>query len=744
MPRGAVIASDDFNRESLGANWAQLNSFWGNIAIASSSYVYGTNSNRQPGDGAAARWVGAGTFTADQWASVQIVALPYQSATYNIGVICRASGDTDSNRDYYFAAVSADSPGPNYTTTLGKVVNGTRTVLYSASVPWAVGDRIELEVEGSTLRVCKNGTALGGSWTVTDTSLTAGQPGVLSGGSVVGGDNWEAGGFSAGGGGLPPGLRSDSQVDDIDLGYAARDWRGLFDQRPSALYAQQNTSTDATTAYVRIVGAEAQSQTQIEASPARLALLGQQAEKHVTALAGAAYAGLIAPSSQQVVFADALGSRIAIFGSVADQAAGSSFSVDAVQARVFLRGQQSASEIVIAADSARLAISAYQASHSTDAVASISRLVVNGKEADQQSQASYSVDAQVARLALSASAVVGDVSNDGRPPLIRVYGLQGDFSVANQAQAALARLAALHSQAEIANRGELVSASFAAKDGAFEIAAVAEPARLPIHGLESQQSVSGSFIVVGEPAVIAISVAAAQQETAAAEDLTAPKYQSQKRRVKYPNLQFRPPSGRKEKDDDDQNGSQEKQKSADGAVNISVVVARPTAVGRGIRIVDVAEIETAAKESAAPERKAAEKQVEPDGRQRKPKTGAKEKRASVPQKDVGDSPNAGIPVEAKRLAVEAPESAAPALRGGIDIEALIRAAVTETKSAVADEFAKAIQAVRAEIEQMAHELNRERRQRYELEREFVRKIGNRAAIAAAKFLIDNEDDDFSL
>jgi hypothetical protein len=191
------IATDNFNRASLDANWAQLNSFWGSIGITASTRVYGSV-DRTPGDGAAARWVGAGTFTDDQYSSLVVGALTWLTTSYNIGVICRASADTDGTRDYYGASVCMDAAGPTYTTVLYKVVNGTITTLHSAAATWAVSDRIELEVEGTTLRVCKNGTALGGSFTQTDSSLSTGAPGVaLGGGTTIYGDDWEAGTITA-------------------------------------------------------------------------------------------------------------------------------------------------------------------------------------------------------------------------------------------------------------------------------------------------------------------------------------------------------------------------------------------------------------------------------------------------------------------------------------------------------------------------------------------------------------------
>lgn len=194
------VATDNFNRASLGADWAQLCSYNGTISTTGSTYIYASGYTT-PGLTGAMRWVGAGTFTDDQYSSLVIGVLAYENVNINMGVIVRASADNDSTsalntRDFYGVSVCLDAGGPNYTTVLYKVVNGTVTSLNSGSASWAVNDRIELEVEGTTLRVCKNGTALGGSWTVTDSSLTTGNPGVAmsSGGNAsFYADDWEGG-----------------------------------------------------------------------------------------------------------------------------------------------------------------------------------------------------------------------------------------------------------------------------------------------------------------------------------------------------------------------------------------------------------------------------------------------------------------------------------------------------------------------------------------------------------------------
>jgi hypothetical protein len=190
-----VVATDNFNRAALGANWANLNTNWGTVQISGSTVVNANASNTI--NEAAAVWVGAGSFEDDQYAEITIGGLTFLSGDFVIGVIVRASTDTNGSRDFYFGYVAADGGGPTYTTVIAKVVDGTRTVLHSAAVAWSDGDKLSLEAEGTEIRLCQNGVALGGSFTRTDAALSTGSPGVIANGSAPTGDNWEAGSLSS-------------------------------------------------------------------------------------------------------------------------------------------------------------------------------------------------------------------------------------------------------------------------------------------------------------------------------------------------------------------------------------------------------------------------------------------------------------------------------------------------------------------------------------------------------------------
>ena len=205
MAQRTPIATDDFNRASLGTtDWTQLNTDNGSITISASTVVTGSVAGTiRP----AARWTGAGTFTDNQYVKIAVILVADNGDSYANGVICRASADTNTTRDYYLAEVHSGG-GANRTVQLAKIVNGTRTQRHSASVAWSSGDTIELECNETEIKAMKNGTALGGLYTWTDADLTTGNPGVVASGAAAGttGDNWEGGNLGAVGGGATGGV----------------------------------------------------------------------------------------------------------------------------------------------------------------------------------------------------------------------------------------------------------------------------------------------------------------------------------------------------------------------------------------------------------------------------------------------------------------------------------------------------------------------------------------------------------
>jgi hypothetical protein len=182
-----VVASDDFDRDAAGRDWAQLNRAWGSIKIIKGAVA----GSAQGLEGQAARWVGRGTIGADQYSSLELASpIPFSSG-YALGVICRASADTNKSRDFYELRVLAGK-GPKYETQLNEIKDGVRTTLFRGDVPWSRGDRIELECARRTVRGMKSGTALDG-FTITNAALSTGAPGISASGPAIVGDHWEAG-----------------------------------------------------------------------------------------------------------------------------------------------------------------------------------------------------------------------------------------------------------------------------------------------------------------------------------------------------------------------------------------------------------------------------------------------------------------------------------------------------------------------------------------------------------------------
>ena len=208
----STIATDNFNRADgpgLGSNWGNVGPFAsssGVMRINASTVIYGGG-----GGDAAARWVGTGTFTNDQYSSLKVTGTGTDFSY--VGVIARASADQDGARDYYQYYMR----GIFGTTQLEKHVNGSITVLDNtpSSLTWNDNDRIEIECEGTAIRGMQNAVT---QHSATDSSLTTGAPGVF--GSHVStvapfGDDWEGGNITAGG----------SSIAAISSGYHLRGMR---------------------------------------------------------------------------------------------------------------------------------------------------------------------------------------------------------------------------------------------------------------------------------------------------------------------------------------------------------------------------------------------------------------------------------------------------------------------------------------------------------------------------------------
>lgn len=193
------VATDNFNRADgpVGSDWSYIrNTAWtGNPPEVKTNTVSGRagGTNYQ-----VIRWNGAGSFSNDQYAKATLVAYGYYGNDYLGGVVVRCSADTDANADYYAFYVRDNNPNAsNKTANLVKRVNGTETTIATITgTNWDNGDTVELEVEGTTLRIYRNGTQIGSDYTG-QTDLSTGKPGLAMGGDYSGPlvalDNWEGG-----------------------------------------------------------------------------------------------------------------------------------------------------------------------------------------------------------------------------------------------------------------------------------------------------------------------------------------------------------------------------------------------------------------------------------------------------------------------------------------------------------------------------------------------------------------------
>lgn len=183
------IFTDDFNRAnaaSLGADWTDVNGGW---SISSNQATPDTASDCfsvVTGAG----WTG-GAATTDQYCQVKLVSI----GTREAGPICRASSSAMTG---YLWSVS--TTGASATHQLQRAVAGVFTALSpTASFTVAANDVIRVEAQGTTIRAVQNGVT---KITVTsESSISAGRPGLYAFRTSPIVDDLDAGDFSGGGGG---------------------------------------------------------------------------------------------------------------------------------------------------------------------------------------------------------------------------------------------------------------------------------------------------------------------------------------------------------------------------------------------------------------------------------------------------------------------------------------------------------------------------------------------------------------
>jgi len=184
-----VLASDDFNRAdsaNLGTNWSLRRG--NDFTIASNKAVFTTSTPDS------AMWYDPIPFPNTQYSQAALSGLSGTTSEAGLGVCVRcdtqAPGTGAPAVTFYGAVVNA--AGSN-NVSIEKWVANTYTLLAQFTQAWTDGDVLRLSVQGSTLRVYRNGVQIGTD--VVDSSITSGSPGIYHAAPFTGGtiDNWEGG-----------------------------------------------------------------------------------------------------------------------------------------------------------------------------------------------------------------------------------------------------------------------------------------------------------------------------------------------------------------------------------------------------------------------------------------------------------------------------------------------------------------------------------------------------------------------
>jgi hypothetical protein len=181
-----TLASDDFNRANnpnLGSNWSVLGTSAANRFDIQSNGISAIDTVSFHSDRYSAI-----TWPDNQWSEAKIITFPTQGG----GPMVRGITTGSAKTLYLGQAGTAGS-------VIAKWLNNVRTeVAVSFTNTFSINDIARIEVEGTALRMYKNGSlVLSG----TDSSITSGQPGIFielhNSTSAVLYDDWAGGNFTA-------------------------------------------------------------------------------------------------------------------------------------------------------------------------------------------------------------------------------------------------------------------------------------------------------------------------------------------------------------------------------------------------------------------------------------------------------------------------------------------------------------------------------------------------------------------
>lgn len=417
MPR-TVVATDDFNRPngSLGSNWGQIGQF---AHFGEECVIH----NQRVDVSGAARWIGAGAFTANQYAKAKVFSLDAWNA-HVAGVLVRGSADQGANRDHYYYYVQGAFTG-SYTTALAKVVNGSVTILDDTpgTVAWnADNDSIEIEAEGTAIRGFRNGVEL---HSATDSDLTTGSPGLLVYGGSGNGlgpvlDDWEGGNITAAGG-------TTYNVSLSESGSAAESISAVLGAVASL--SENASAAESLTATTALVAALAES-----ATAADLVNSGQQVS---------------ASLSEAATAADAITALLSASAALTEAASAADSLTAALAQSVSLTESVAASDVLSAVTQLVAALS--------EAISASDTMTVGAGQVYSVSISESATTADALSAALLALAQLAESASSAEQ-LSAIASLQAALTEAGSAVEALSSIATLHvSVIETGSAAEVLS-----------------------------------------------------------------------------------------------------------------------------------------------------------------------------------------------------------------------------------------------------------------------------------------------
>lgn len=181
----AVLAADNFNRAnnaSLGANWTiRQNDGW---KILSNQAVPTTLPTPDT-----CEFYSAITWPSDHYSQAALFSIAGTSDQTGIGVTCRTETLFNSF-DTYGCVVNA---AVSNNVSVHKWVAGNYTLIGQRTQAWTDGDVLRMEMQGTTIRVYRNGVQMGADFT--DSDILIGAAGLSKIAAITNGitDDWEGG-----------------------------------------------------------------------------------------------------------------------------------------------------------------------------------------------------------------------------------------------------------------------------------------------------------------------------------------------------------------------------------------------------------------------------------------------------------------------------------------------------------------------------------------------------------------------